>query len=132
MEKLQEFLDENNIKYFRAIELVTGENRGNTYPNEFLWPNILPTLKVLDQVREKHGRIRVNSCYRNEYYNGKVGGSKESLHKQFKACDIVPLDDTIDNVLDTILKLIPMNSWGLRKYETFIHLDCREWRYREL
>jgi uncharacterized protein YcbK (DUF882 family) len=132
MNKLQKYLEKNGIRYFTAIELVTGENRGNTVPEERLWPNILPTLKLLDQIREKHGRIRINSCYRNEYYNESVGGSKGSLHKQFKACDIVPIDDTIDNVLDSILKLIPVDSWGLRRYETFIHIDCREWRYREL
>jgi len=127
---LQDFLYSCNIKHFQAYELISGLQSGNTPPEKDLWVNILPTLKMLDECRDVVGRIRINSCYRNPEYNERVGGSSQSLHKYFKACDINPLDNCVQDVAKWLNSRIPSDSWGLRVYETFIHIDCRSWLYR--
>ena len=134
LEEYQKFLDENDIRFFRATELVTGMSRGNEPPPSSLWSNIIPTLKMLDRARTIFGRIRINSCYRNEFYNGIVGGARHSKHKLNMACDIVPLDADIEKVHGWLLSNIPDDSWGLRLYKKhhFIHIDCRDIRYREV
>lgn len=128
---LQDFLHAKGIRYFQSQELVTGLNRGNMPPEKELWSNIIPTLKILDECREKFGRIRINSCYRNLEFNNNVGGSKSSLHKDFKACDINPLDSSLIEVAVWLKQRIPNDSWGLKLYETFIHIDCRSRKYRK-
>ena len=128
---LQEFLIDNRIKYFKATELVGFYHRGNTIPKRSLWNNIIPTLKILDKCREVVGRIKINCCYRNEEFNEYADGSSNSRHKYFEACDITPLDTPLKEVALWLNSRIPQDSWGLRLYNTFIHTDCRDWKYRE-
>ena len=130
LEKLQAKLDSCNIQYFKAVELITGLNAGNSIPPLAMWENCIPVLYLLDQVREKTGRIRINSGYRSPEYNKKVKGSSKSYHKLFMAFDIKPLDCTLQELLTAIIKIIPPEKWGLRFYSTFIHIDCRETLYR--
>lgn len=60
----------------------------NGLPPEDLWDNIVKTARMLDEIRKRLGApIRILSCYRNEAYNGCVGGERNSLHTQFKAVD---------------------------------------------
>jgi uncharacterized protein YcbK (DUF882 family) len=54
--------------------------------------------KVLDPLREKVGKIKVNSGYRDPVYNAKEGGSPTSDHITGCATDIVPLESDIDDV----------------------------------
>ena len=131
--ELNEFLASEGIKHFKGKELVTGRLRGNRIPIKNLWDNIIPTLNVLDTARDKFGSIKINSCYRNEIYNRKVGGASKSKHKLFKACDIKPLNASLDVVASWLEENIPSDKWGLRLYETFIHIDCRsDYKYRDI
>jgi hypothetical protein len=60
----------------------------NSYPNEDLWPNIVETARLLDELRGSLGApIRITSAYRNDAYNRAVFGVSDSIHKRFNACD---------------------------------------------
>jgi uncharacterized protein YcbK (DUF882 family) len=132
LEQLQQFLDENGIVFFSARELVKGLNNDNKVPSESIWGNALPTLRLLDKARQALGKIRINSGYRCPEYNQKVGGASASMHLFFKACDIKPLDCSLDELQNFLLSNIPSDSWGLKRYKNFIHIDCRRQRYRSL
>ena len=96
MLELDLFLDRHGIDFFSAQEIVQlgRRYRGEviTMPPRDLWPNIVPTLQVLDRVREHAGPIRVYSGYRPKAYNEVVGGASRSLHVQFNAIDSFPVD----------------------------------------
>lgn len=111
----------------------------NPAPLPALWPNILPTLLVLEDVSvEFNAEIEITSAYRGTEYNEIVGGSKYSLHKKFNAIDfkvrrITPsvLGETtvevvgpeeVASYLET-LDIAP--QLGVGTYETFTHLDTR-------
>lgn len=86
--------------------------------------NIIQTAKNLDAVRELLGArpIYVNSWYRPQHINARVGGGKFSRHQYGDAVDIrsdyfAPLK--IYKTLDAIHK------GGLGKYPNFIHIDWR-------
>lgn len=55
---------------------------------------------ILQPIRNKWGRIRVNSGFRSESVNHKIGGSATSQHCQGEAADIKPLDADIDEVFE--------------------------------
>ena len=118
-------------RYFTEREL----RRGKIIP-EGLANNIIPTAKVLDELRSLYGKpIKINSSYRSPEYNASVKGAKNSLHLQYNA-----LDFTVDNKVDLpyLYKILvewdathkfdflpKPGSMGLGLYKTFIHIDTR-------
>lgn len=73
---------------FTADELLVNTTRGsNSAPPPRLWHNILPTLTVLQALRQELGPIQINSGYRNHSYNTSVGGAQRSQHMAFRALD---------------------------------------------
>jgi hypothetical protein len=75
-------------------DLLVGRNlKLNTPPPERLWHNIVPTIIVIDALREHYGApIKIISCYRSEAYNdpvasGNSGRAQFSTHQAFSACD---------------------------------------------
>lgn len=60
-------------------------------PSSTLWPNILPTLKVIrDIIVPKIGPVTVVSGFRESEYNERAGGAKSSRHLLFSAVDMIP------------------------------------------
>jgi hypothetical protein len=57
---------------------------------------------ILQPVRDRWGRIKVNSGYRSAEVNAAVGGSLRSQHLHGEAADIVPLDADIYEVFQWI------------------------------
>lgn len=55
---------------------------------------------LLQPIRDRFGRIKVNSGFRSEYVNEKIGGSPTSQHCFGEAADIFPLDADIDDVFE--------------------------------
>ena len=53
---------------------------------------------VLQPLRDKFGRIKVNSGFRSKEVNEKINGSKTSQHCFGQAADIVPLEADIKEV----------------------------------
>lgn len=116
------FLEEHGIRYFRA-----GQDRlwSRLEPPRELWGLAIPTLRVLDWLRERVGPITVLSGYRDPTHNARVGGAKNSLHLRFNAFD-VSSRSTNPRRLSEILAEHPwyqVVSVGV--YPSFIHVDTR-------
>jgi uncharacterized protein YcbK (DUF882 family) len=72
--------------------------------------------------------ITINSAYRTEAYNAKIGGSPRSQHKVAKAADLVTSKYTPKQLAAIIRKLIKqgkMMQGGVGVYPSFVHYDCR-------
>lgn len=120
------------IKYFSAAELLTKTDKGkNSVPPIELWPNILPTIQILDRLRSELGYpIHLHSVYRNKAYNASVNGSTDSMHLYFNAVDFSGDKGTYRDWYRTLLALIQADGLkvgGLAQYpdKNFIHLDTR-------
>ena len=77
--------------------------------------------------------IHINSAYRSEEYNAKVGGVKTSQHIMGKAADIAIKGLSPLEVYKTIERLIEngdMLQGGLGLYDSFVHYDIRGERAR--
>jgi hypothetical protein len=138
MIQLDKFIENSGIRSFSAGELVK-----HNMPPEALYQNIIPTLTILQAIRDFLGRpIKINSCYRDEKYNQAVGGKKNSLHMQFNAIDFKPAGFTPRELSDLAEdidanKFAVMTVWGNKLitltpdilgvglYDTFIHIDTR-------
>ena len=76
--------------------------------------------------------ITINSAYRCEKHNRRIGGAVNSQHILGKASDIVVKGFTPDEVYDIVqnLRRNPMLEGvifqGLGRYNTFTHVDIRK------
>ncbi|HEX2094871.1 MAG TPA: D-Ala-D-Ala carboxypeptidase family metallohydrolase [Longimicrobiaceae bacterium] len=92
-QRFEQFIDGFGFPSFRGSEFTpywTRVRNGvqNSVPPEELWPNLLPTLVVLQRFRDEIGSpVRLLSTYRSEAYNAAVGGAGESQHTRFRAID---------------------------------------------
>ena len=79
---------------------------------------------VLQKIRDRFGKaVTINSAYRTDAYNKKIGGAAYSQHKYGCAADIVvsgvkPID--VYTYADSILP-----NGGVGKYDSFTHVDVR-------
>lgn len=129
--KFQDFLDSNGIRHFQAREvLFLGHSdqklKLNSPPPESIWGNIIPTLKILDELRDELGEpIKLLSIFRNQQYNRRVGGSPNSQHLHFRAVDFFV--NNLNKAWDCLIIYRQKGkfSGGLGKYPTFIHIDTR-------
>lgn len=73
--------------------------------------------------------LSINSGFRTESHNKKVGGVPNSLHLQGKAVDISTRNISMtDEKLIQICEQIGFDGIGI--YNTFIHLDVRGYKHR--
>ena len=127
-EEFNEWFGKQGFKYFKAHEFTNYFERNlNTFPPKTKWKNIIPTLRIVDQLRADIGLpIRITSSYRSNAYNKNCGGVVKSQHREFKALDI-QCDGAKPSYIYS--KLLKMRKEGhkisLGKYSTFIHLDTR-------
>lgn len=84
-------------------------------------------LEKLQLIRDHFGApVTINSAYRTESYNTKVGGAKSSYHIKGQAFDIVVAGHTPLEVARFAQTLaIP----GIIQYNTFVHVDSRPTKY---
>ena len=127
----------NKLEYYKITNFTIDEiTMGRKIPDNLLW-NILPTIRVLQDLRSKYGKpIFIESSYRSPAYNKLVRGRKKSLHLDFNAFDFtVANKEELEalylqlNIWDKEhhFKFLPKNgSMGLGFYvDRFIHLDTR-------
>jgi len=127
----------SKLKYYQITNFTLDEiTMGRKIPDQLLW-NILPTIRVLQELRKKFDKpIIINSTYRSPAYNKLVDGSKSSLHLEFNAIDFTIQDkEYLRNLFMQLdiwdkeyhFKFLPKaGSMGLGFYEgKFIHLDTR-------
>jgi lysozyme len=102
----------------------------NTNPPDGIWRKIVPVAQLLIDLTEHfQSGVTFNSVYRSRAYNKYVGGAPESRHMQFDAVDFTPQNVSLADAYNLL------NSWrsgpsprfrgGLRRYNTFIHVDTR-------
>lgn len=81
----------------------------------------------LQKIRGHFGApITINSAYRTESYNKKVGGAKSSYHTKGQAFDIVVSGHT---PLEVARFAESIGITGIIQYNTFVHVDSRPTRY---
>lgn len=103
----------------------------NTNPPKDLWGNIAQVANLLKALTEHFGGpITFNSVYRNEAYNRFIGGAAASRHMKFDAVDFAPPTGVTLTQAYNLLNgwrsgSSPRFKGGLRKYDTFIHVDTR-------
>ena len=136
---LQDLLNTHKIKHFTADEIYNASDTKKyieTDLPEVLIKNIIPTIRVLDELREWYSfPIILNCTYRDKEHNKTVGGEKNSLHLSFNAIDF-----TINNKNNLALLYYHLNfqdsvrhfnflpktgAMGLGLYGTFVHIDTR-------
>ena len=89
---------------------------------------ILLVGEILDPLRAKVGKIRINSGYRTPEHNAKVGGSPTSQHTKGEAVDIFPLEKDIDDVFALIIREFKYDQVILEKNNTgsrWIHVSYK-------
>ncbi|MBM7623632.1 YcbK family protein [Sporohalobacter salinus] len=90
-------------------------------------------LQLLQAIRNKlDSALIINSAYRTEEHNRKVGGVDDSQHRKGTAADISfsNLDLDADKLAEVVKnqseKLnIGEDNLGIGKYNTFVHVDVR-------
>ena len=110
------------MKYFSEKEL-----RVEDAPEQVKKNMKLLVEKVLDPLREKVGKIKVSSGYRDPVYNAKEGGSPTSDHITGCATDIVPIESDIDDVFALLIREFKYNQVILEKKNTrWIHISYKK------
>ncbi len=123
--QLDEFLRQHGVRYFTAREMSR-----HVVPPRGLWSNSLPTVHVARLLRQKFGRLAVNSGYRDPEHNARIGGAPGSLHLKFNALDLRPLDGpTPEDLWFEILSKGWNRMMGIGLYTGFIHIDTRALLY---
>lgn len=80
---------------------------------------------LLQKIREHFGKaVVINSAYRTDAYNKKVGGAAYSQHKYGVAADIELSGVAPLAVAQYVQTLLP-NKGGIGVYSTFTHVDVR-------
>ena len=82
-------------------------------------------VKILQKVRTYFGRaVIINSAYRTEAHNKKVGGSADSQHKYGMAADI-RINGVPPKTIATYINTLMPSSGGIGVYSSFVHIDVR-------
>lgn len=90
----------------------------------------LELVAVLQDLREHFGLpIVINSACRCEEHNERVGGSKGSKHKEGIAADIVVRGKLPKEVHAYLINKYG-GKYGIGRYNTFTHIDVRNYMAR--
>lgn len=141
---LEAYIDSLGLRFFKGSELTpywSRRNKGGTngIPHPYLWPNIVESLVVLDELRFRLASpIEIISSYRTPGYNrGLPGAAQFSQHLVFNALDFKTENVTPAEATAALKAL--RGTWlanpdtktaftfrgGIGKYQTFVHLDTR-------
>ena len=124
----ENFIAKLNLKYFSYKELlVSTEKSKNTAPPAEMWDNIVPTILILDKLRDFLGvPIYAKSVYRAPAYNATIKNAKKlSLHQAFAAVDIKIPDLNSKGVsLRTVYELLKL--WQDQWFESPIRIDTKQ------
>lgn len=114
-------------KYLSANFKVS-EFRCNDGSDKVLISDELVTL--LQKIRNHFGRaVTINSAYRTESYNKKIGGATRSQHILGTAADIT-ISGVSPLAVAQYAEFLQPQSGGIGVYKTFTHIDVRSSRSR--
>ena len=135
MKAFTNWFEAQGFLHFGAHEFTMyfdAERRGvkNSTPPKKLWKNVVPTLRIVDDLRESFGKpCTILSSYRSPAYNRRVGGVALSQHLQFTALDITIKGVSAKRVYERLLKWRSEGRFtgGLGYYPSsgFVHIDTR-------
>ncbi len=125
-QKFRHFNAREFTRYFSAVRKGTK----NSEPPKKLWKNLVPTLRVVDELRASFGKpCTILSSYRSPDYNRTVGGAALSQHLQFNALDIAFDGVSAKRVYDRLLQWRQegrfVGGLGLYPSSGFVHIDTR-------
>lgn len=87
-------------------------------------------IDILQRIRNHFGKpVIINSAYRTEAHNKKVGGSVYSQHKYGTAADIRISGISPKKIAAYVETLMP-NTGGIGVYSSFCHVDVRSVKSR--
>lgn len=123
-----------NFRHFQADEIswmFRRVNKGvrNSEPPREIWVNIVPPLRLLDDLRAHLGAaITLNSTYRNLPYNRSVNSGDGSSHVKFNAIDFKVAGHSPSKVFAILhaWRAAGKFTGGLGKYPNFVHIDTRK------
>ena len=85
---------------------------------------------ILQKIRDKFGKpVIINSAFRNDSYNNKIGGAKYSQHQYGKAADI-RIDGVTPKDIASFAETLLVETGGIGIYNTFVHIDVRKIKSR--
>jgi N-acetylmuramoyl-L-alanine amidase len=135
MSAFSDWFESQEFRHFGAREFESyfaAQRRGvtNSAPPKSLWKNIVPTLRIVDDLRQSFGKpCRILSSYRSPDYNRAVGGVPLSQHRNFTALDIAFDGVSPKQVYDRLLEWRRAGKFvgGLGIYPSsgFVHIDTR-------
>jgi hypothetical protein len=138
---LRDEFEELGIEYFSAKEIVTLNNPQWEYrkvfpPPKRLISNILPTIKIADEIREEWGGpVSCLSGWRPPTYNDLIiEGSDDSQHMYFRALDLQPINEKYEKFIDHVSGIVSEKGEegkiiGYGRYNTFVHIDTGFYEY---
>jgi uncharacterized protein YcbK (DUF882 family) len=102
----------------------------NSPPPKRLWKNIVPTLRIVDELRATFGKpCSILSSYRSPDYNRAVRGASLSQHLEFNALDIAFDGVSPQQVYDRLIEWRMAGKFtgglGLYRSSGFVHIDTR-------
>ena len=130
----EEYFYSLGIAHFTASEFTSYfhvHRRGvtNSEPPREMWGNIVPTIKIVDQLRSRlKVPIVILSSYRSPAYNRAIGdAAPKSLHMQFRALDIAVSGYSPRAVFEILSDWRNNGKFkgGLGLYNSFVHIDTR-------
>jgi N-acetylmuramoyl-L-alanine amidase len=134
-ESFNDWFAAQGFRHFTADEFTSyfdRERKGvkNSAPPRSLWKNIVPSLRIVDELRESFGKpCRILSSYRSPAYNKAVGGAPLSQHKEFTALDIAFDGVTLERVYERLIAWRKAGKFvgglGLYPSSGFVHIDTR-------
>lgn len=130
---LRAYLEAAGLRFGFAAEIVTCSEKvqggvANSVPPRDLWPRIVPTVRLVEAVREHFGPTRIHSAYRSPAYNRAVGGAAtDSQHTHFRALDFSCATGTPAAWAALLRDLRAGGAFqgGIGVYRTFVHVDTR-------
>lgn len=130
----EEWFNSKKFRNFKAHEFTWYFSKvrngvKNSIPPQSLWENIVPTLRILDDLRDFFKKpININSTYRALPYNRAIGSPDGSMHVKFNAIDFTVSGVAPSVVFKKLLEWRNAGKWkgGLGKYATFTHIDTRK------
>lgn len=142
--RYRDWLHTQNLRFGFADELAAcclKVRRGveNDAPPDALWPAILPTVRLVETMRERFGPTVITSAYRSKAYNRAVYADTgveptDSEHSRHTAIDFSCKDGTPLDWRRALLELRIRGEFagGIGLYHTFVHVDTRgrnaDWR----
>lgn len=86
--------------------------------------------KLLQEIRNRLGVLHINSGFRTENWNEKVGGKPYSYHLAGMAADIWVKNVSPKKVAQTASEILGTHG-GVILYTNFVHVDVRKDFYRK-